>query len=231
MKLFKQLRQPLAHLGLAAALCVTCLGPLPAQAQSLSMLQEELIQRDNSNPERVRMAFWTPVEYFMLSSPNDVQGSKMLAETLRGYTMMLVLNADKSGVVIKPRPSEETLRNCSLQINDGPLLKPVADKDLSEDLRMLKGLLRPIFKNIIGDVGASFEFVLFRTADTKGNTNVDILKPGKLRLLTSGSSYEFKTPLAGAMPTMIDAQTGEEFPGTFRFSPFTGTVLKPKNSK
>jgi hypothetical protein len=40
-----------------------------------------------------------------------------------------------------------------------------------------------------------------------------------------GKSHKWRLPLVALLPPMVDAKSGEEFPGNYLFNPFTGEKL------
>jgi hypothetical protein len=88
-------------------------------------------------------------------------------------------------------------------------------------------MMRPVFGNMLGALGTHIAILVFPGVDKKGHRTVEPTKEGTLIVHVGKTATRYKLPLGSLLPPMIDAKSGEAFPGNYHFNPFTGDKLSP----
>ncbi len=163
----------------------------------------------------------------MIGDVKNVEEDKYIRSTFKGYLMFVVLkvNLRPNGVTAVLSHSD-TIASVSVQIDQGDLLVPIADKALSPEINRLAGAIRTYFRKSLGLMGESLEVVIFPDPATSSKTGA--LSEGLIKMRFAGDKFDWRLPLGSFLPVKVDSKTGEEFPGNFIFNPFTGNSLDRK---
>ncbi len=68
-------------------------------------------------------------------------------------------------------------------------------------------------------------FIVFAGRNAQGQRYADPTRPGILIVNLGPKEFQWRLPLGCLLPSEYDAKTGEEFPGNYVYSPFTGAKL------
>jgi len=198
-----------------------------AQALDPQGLAQDLKQQEIT-PTRIRLAIWLPPEFFMAVNPNSSpQIQEQMKRMLKGFVVFMVVDAQLSPLgspTAMPRP--ELLNSTTLTLADGKSLVPIADADLKGDLKVLRDILKPVMKNVAGPMGEAMDMVAFKLP--AGGADVSPADDGRLKLVVADHEYAWRLPLGSVLPPMFDLDSGERFPGNYRFNPYTGHKLETK---
>jgi hypothetical protein len=117
----------------------------------------------------------------------------------------------------------------SVTIEDfrGQQVSALPDDQISDSVRTLAQMLRPMFANMLGSFGQHVAIVMFPASDKNGRATVDPTKEGTFVAHVGDVEVRYRLPLGSLLPTTMDPKTGESFPGNFHFNPFTGAKLSP----
>lgn len=208
------------------AVIAVCLASPAARAVDLQQFVDQIYRYQHKEREVV-MVYWLPAEYYdeaLRDSPDmSDEDRKALVKTLKNYTLFAIAWVHVNSTGTQPWPRDEIAKTLDLHQN-GDSFQPIEYADMPEDLQNVVGILRPGIVKMFGDSGRGVEIFVYP------NTNVDkrILDPrekGSLKLHVYEMDFEWKTPLPILFPPKIDPKTGESFPGTYNFNPYTGDKL------
>jgi len=123
----------------------------------------------------------------------------------------------------------ESLVRGTFRIKDGEgrLYAPLPESEVSYDLRILSDRLQPPMVRTFGAFGKGTKLLVFDNRDADGKPIANPYEPGTLKLVSAQREFVYQLPLASALPPKVDAKTGEKFPGTYKFNPYTGEPLPP----
>jgi hypothetical protein len=215
---------------LFAAMMAMLVGfPVYGQKIDQGKFTQEL-QRTKNDKDSFQMVWWIPTEFWQASFENvpsmtEEQKDKFY-ETVNPYIVICVADVKTTmfGNFL-PCPKEEILSHLSVKVNGGKALKPLQESEISGDAKNLFAMMKPVLANGLGQFGKGMEFVCFDGLDADGNRLLDPKGDGKLTVKLNDSVYKWRLPLGSLLPPKYDSQTGDEFPGNFLYSPFTGAKL------
>ena len=205
-----------------------CIGLGQARAATVEKMLHDT-QRIAQGPEQLTLVWWIPSDFWrasMAQNPN-LTGEQIdhLVQLLDDYAIFAVV-AGKIGPLggFSARPSDDLRANVALTVGGTP--RPIAlDANLNADTRNFIAMMKPMIANMLGQLGQSFEFFVYPNA--KGDaTRLDPKKPGQFVYTVFDQAFEWKLPIGSFLPDMVDAKTGQAFPGDYVFNPYTGDRLK-----
>lgn len=202
------------------------------RAADISELAAELA-RTVKNGNDLTVAWWFPAEYWdetLKDSPDlsDEGRAKLVAE-MRNYTMVAIVRGHFYRSIFQPLPRTEIANNLTVHFN-GDVLGPLEDEDLTSEVRYVADVLKPVVARILGQFGKGVEIFLYSNSND-GKRLIDPRAKGLLQAQIFDDEVEWRTPLAALFPPKRDPKTGESFPGTYNYNPYTGDKLPPTNAK
>ena len=112
-----------------------------------------------------------------------------------------------------------------LEDSHGALYQPLDPSLVSGGMSNLLDAIRPVMANMMGAMGQHMVFMAFPSADKAGHPVADETGNGSLTVCVGDAALRYQLPLASLLPPSLDPKTGESFPGTYRFNPYTGDKL------
>jgi len=184
-------------------------------------------QQLKSEGSGMTIVWWIPSEYWEASFRQDKtlseDGIKMFLETVDQYDLALVIDVE-FGMMgsIKGKGPEYVNSHITLTY-DGETYQPLPVKDINDDMINFLDMMKPLFVNMMGNLGNEIEFAVFQKDGAK---IINPLSEGHFELNYDGDDFRFRLPLAALLPDKVDPKTGEVFPGNYEFNPYTGDALK-----
>jgi len=210
----------------------TALGALwmfcsPAGAGVQELVQET--QRTVTADGQVTMVWWMPREFWdeslkaSAAAMPDALRAQILA-MVENYNILAVMRGRTGALGLTDvQPKAEMQQNISVEF-DGQVVAPLAPDQLDPAAQLLLAQLKPGLAATIGQMGQAMEFLVYPGKVGEGRL-ADPAKPGELKVAFYGNTLRFRLPLGSLLPPSIDGKTGEQFPGNYRFNPFTGDRL------
>ena len=228
--LFGRSRRALV-LGIAMMIALTAY--LPAKAADgpdYAALIRDLTKMQKT-PAGMTVVIWMPGEFWKLAlSANGRLTKKGISDTLdviRPYTLIAVLDAQSTAFGGYSYTDDQALMT-SVRLEDsrGALYQPLDPGLVSGGMRNMLDAMRPIMGNMMGAMGQHMVFLAFPGADKAGHPLADATGNGSLTVRVGDTALRYQLPLESLLPPSLDPKTGESFPGTYRFNPYTGDKLK-----
>lgn len=188
-------------------------------------------RRDDIGREGLALAWWIPSplwEAALTRAGVDERTAGLLIPLRSRYTIVAVVKGgvDDAGTLTFLNEADTRAVTWVLD-RDGTRLAPIAETRLAGEIRVLFSAIRPELANAIGPAGRYLHFFAFPATDATGRALADPYADGELSVALGDSRLRFRTPLPSLLRPMRDAASGEAFPGTFRFNPYTGAHLRP----
>lgn len=208
---------------------------LNAQEDSLPGVSDfvpEIMQvRDDHG--KIFMTLWMPWQYWetaMLSTTNGKplpQDVRDMISAMKQYNIFGIVDAKATpyGVVYA---DEKNIRDSiALNVGDSVKLKPVAEEDLPENVRLLVSLLKPTMRQMLGNMGNNLAFVVFPNVDSKNNYYIDAKNPGQFTLQwRSDVPFSWRLPLDVLTPPKYCPMDNEKLSGKYHYCPYHGNKLE-----
>ncbi len=212
-----------------ALLCTFSLSSI--HAGTVTLIKET--QQTRSTAEATKLVWWMPNEFFIQSSQERGSSKKTLDETLAligDYAIFAVIDTKIGNFgTITAKTQSEVAASTHLLLNGKTRIEALNEAEIPEGVQTMTAILKPMFANMMGSLGKSFQFVIFKNRQDDGSLLIDASKTGSFTFMLSGDAFAWRLPLGSLLPVRFDPKTGEEFPGNYNFSPFSGDklVLKP----
>jgi len=216
-----------------------------ARAQERPDFRALILETQKKSDVVGELAFvwWLPEQFWRAawsSGPNPVAEARMdqLLAIVRRYTIVGVVNGRMGPMGGATFMSEDEVRS-TVTIKDaaGTSYVPLAEASIDPDLKNLLQILKPMFTNIAGPIGQNINFLVFPSKSDGGRPVADATSHGALYVLVGEREFKYDLPLVSLLPPKIDPDTGQKFPGNYRFNPYTGRELgtasptKPSGSR
>ncbi len=194
---------------------------------------QELIketQKMHQSQDSVQIVWWMPDEYWQKAFENSPglteEQKKIFCNAVNDYIVLGIVDAKMSsfGGII-PMNKETIMKKITVTIGDQLTLTPLPDQSVSADAKNLFSMMKPVLENMLGQVGKGFAFICFNGKNKKGEQFIDPKKDGSFTVVLGDQSYKWRLPLGSLLPPRFDPKTGEQFPGNYKYSPFTGSSL------
>jgi hypothetical protein len=175
--------------------------------------------------------WWIPAEFWMAAMAADkkVPDSEKqdIIDLFRENTVVGVVVGEMGALGVQKFRSDDDIR-AGLRLVDpaGREYAPLAANKVDKQLQLMLQILKPMLASVVGEMGNNLNFYVFPGKAKDGKRTADPLAEGKLVVKLSDESYPFRLPLGSVMPARFDPVTGERFPGSYRFNPFTGAQLQ-----
>jgi hypothetical protein len=211
---------------------------MPARAQQQARPYEQVpindlvsqTQKASPSAGTVDLVWWLPPAFWEVSLAHapgvDDSMRKEIHDLFGKYAVVAAVKGAIGNFGVNSYLSEDELRGkLQLVAPDGSVHTPIATADLDPRLNVVVGVLKPVFQSMLGDLGKNLNFFAF-PGEADGHAMVDPLGKGKMVVRLDGEDYDFRLPLDALLVPSQDPKTLEQFPGSYRFNPYTGAALR-----
>ena len=197
---------------------------------SVNDLVEET-QRSTGDADKLRLVWWVPVEFWEVSLASDPSMTKEqlteFIDVLDDYTMIGVIEGTVGpfgGITYESRNAiKEELTITSTM---GTVLRPLDDDDINPDAQNLLDMLKPIFSNMLGNMGENLQMMLFEGYESGLDRVADPKKEGVFKVQVFEETLEWKLPLGSLMPPKTCPVDGQLLNGAWLYCPWHGKKLE-----
>jgi hypothetical protein len=175
------------------------------------------------------MIWWIPDEFWEQTLKDNptvpAAGRKELLLIVSQYLVFAVVEGTIDPLGEFNAESREALvGKMSIKVGEKEL-QPLDEDDLTFAAKNFFQTMKPLLGRTVGKIGQSMEFIVFEGRDRQDQRYADPLKKGQLITKFGPKEFKWRLPLGSLLPPKYDAATGEQFPGNFDFSPYTGAKL------
>ena len=148
------------------------------------------------------------------------------------YILVAVMDAHKSITAFRYTDIDNLINEATIEDSHGNTYSPLAPDSVAEDIRNIMQAMRPLLTNMMGAMGQHMEMLVFPSTDKSGNFIADPKSDGSLTLHLGDAAMRYRLPIGSILPPALDPKTGESFPGSYHFNPYTGSklVLRPTDT-
>src|SRR5215467_2144410 len=148
----------------------------PGPELDIQQMVKETEQFD-MRPHKMAIFWWIPPDYWDAALRQQGYNSERVRNVFKPFRdynvfMIAVGNMESSGMNWAKEP--EVKKNVLLRDQRGTSYKPLADVPL--EISGIIDLMRPVFKNMMGNFGEGLQFIVFPVRDDAGNIFADAHK-------------------------------------------------------
>jgi hypothetical protein len=212
---------------LALALLLASGSPLMSQGADLQAIIRDT-QRMVKTGNHITMVWWIPYYYWEASFDSSTkiapEARKQVLEMLSHYNIVSLadVNFDALGA-LHSKTEADLAANTVLQL-DGHPVAMLAVADLPDGMKNLLAIVRPILGNALGTFGKDMVLQIYPGSKDANETNWE-KREGKLAVRVYDQNFLWRLPLPSTLPPRHNPKTGDEYPGDYKFDPYTGDRL------
>ncbi len=194
------------------------------------LMRELTLTRNDAG--RLTMTMWLPDEFwrvvFAHRGAMTDRGINDYIAIVHPYTLVAVLDGQIGIAAYRYTDVESLANEVTIEDAHGERYGPLPQDAIAEDVRNMIQMFRPLLSNTMGAMGQHMEFLVFPSADKGGHPLADPKSSGSLIVHVGEVSMRYRLPLGSLLVPSVDRKTGESFPGSYRFNPFSGDKLVPQ---
>ena len=176
------------------------------------------------------MVWWIPPEFWAASAP---QLTAEDLKPLRQYVTIAVVAGKLAAFGVDFASDEDLFNNTTLRDANGKEYKPYKEKEVQASVQMLSTILRPVMKNLIGQMGEHLVLLHFPAKNAKGEAIADPTKKGSFsvrvrKVVGAEQVLEWRLPLTSLSPPRFCPAGKERVKANWSFCPFHGVALDKK---
>lgn len=181
---------------------------------------------------RLTIALWMPDEFWRIALQNSGRMTdKGIADyiaVMHPYSLLAVMDAQRGITAFHYTDTDALIKEAAIEDSHGNTYSPLALDSVAEDVRNLIQMMRPLLAKMMGAMGEHMEFLVFPNSDKLGHPVADPKGEGSLTLHIGDVAMRYRLPIGSVLPPALDPKTGESFPGSYHFNPYTGGKLVPR---
>ncbi len=222
--------------------CLTALGAAPvhsdaatetAVAPGADSVDYAALTRDltltRNVDGRLTITMWMPDEFWRASFQNGGrltdQGIAQYIAVIHPYTMVAVLDAQRGITAFRYTDLDTIINEVTIEDAHGATYSPLPPESVADEMKNLIQIIRPLLSKMMGAMGQHMEILVFPSVDKAGHSIADPKRDGSLTLHLGDIAMRYRLPLGSVLPPSLDQKTGESFPGSYHFNPYTGNKL------
>jgi hypothetical protein len=183
---------------------------------------------------KLTVSIWMPDEFWRIALKSSGRMTdKGIADyiaIMHPYILVALMDAQRGITAFRYTDTDTLVNETTIEDSHGSTYRPLAPDSVSEDIRNLIQSMRPLLANMMGAMGQHMEFLVFPNIDNGGHLIADPMSDGSLTLHVGVATMRYRLPIGSMLPLAIDPKTGESFPGSYHFNPYTGGKLVQRPS-
>ncbi len=188
------------------------------------------VQIWNKEGSKMALTFWIPTSYWRLAlegSPNVTEESiQLIEQTFEAYLFVCVLELTMdAGAEMTFKEESQIRKGLYARAHGNKVLLPLKDKDIPETTLYFMETMKPMFEQMLGQMGKGMHFYLFDNQDKNGNMLVDEYEKGSLIIKHSDHEFNFELPLVILLPDKFCPTDNAVMKGNWNFCPMHGVKL------
>jgi len=211
---------------ICGSLCMTF--AQEGQVDINALVQET--QKMSQDADEMTLIWWIPEEFWQVSFEQDPGVSAAEVEEfmklLRPFVLVVAVDGrigSFGGITYK---SESSIRgNIRLIDSGGGLHRPLNDENIDADTKNFLAMIKPVFVNMLGQMGENMHFILFPAKDNNGQRIAVAKSKSSFAVRLSGKDFTWDLPLDSLVPAQICPKCQHKCSGSWNFCPMCGTAL------
>ncbi|MFT5750816.1 MAG: hypothetical protein ACI828_000546 [Flavobacteriales bacterium] len=195
-----------------------------------AMLDETQFASDHE--DYVDLIWWIPMEYWKAVYAQDssipIDEAKEMTALLENYDIVAAVRGKIGyfgGVTFQ---DEVSIRKDLIFEYDGITYDPMDNNDIDADLKSFIDIMRPMFSNMMGNMGENLYFVVYQDGASE-SAIIDPYSDKKLTLTLSDFSDNLQFPLSSLLQPKKCPKDEALFNGKWSYCPHHGDALTLQN--
>ena len=188
------------------------------------------IQIWNKEGNNMSLSFWLPESYWryaLADTPGvTIEVANQILMTFEDYVFICAvdLNINTDGSILF---SDQFQVGESISIEDqlGNKYLPLSDTEISNDALAMSEMLKPMFAQMLGQMGQGMHFFFFKVKDENGKNIINELEEGRFIVRHSNKEFKYELPLVVLLPPKNCPVDSLEMKGNWSYCPFHGDKL------
>lgn len=182
----------------------------------------QIIKKVDSN---MKMVWWIPTEYWNISTKGSPLATKEALEEIENaigdYTIFAALDGD---IGVGRINYKDTVKIKIVVPNNEEFL-PMENDEISKETKNILRTLKPVFVNMIGDMGRNLNFYVFQNMDSAGNRILTPQNNGSFTVKLNDEDFQWILPLDSFVPKKKCPIDKKEMSGSWNYCPWHGEIL------
>ena len=212
--------------------------PPPAEATTAAEPELDLpalakeTEKVDMHLHKIGIFWWVPPDYWLAAlrqqGYNAEQAHNVL-QPFRQYNLFIVGTGDLGVGDVSWVKEPEVKKNLLLRDQHGNKYKPM--EEVPADIGAIIEVMKPIFKNMMGNLGGGLQFMVFPLKDGAGNVFADARKESEIFLDVSDlmgpgtMTYTWRFPLTALVPAKYCPAGKEKVEANWKYCPWHGVKL------
>ena len=208
----------------------------PATAAEVGMDTSAMVketQQIDQHSSKMGLFWWVPVEFWeqsAMKSGISAEEARQYFKPLRDYNMFLIGIGTLRLGTIDWRSDADVRKSIVLRDQAGNTYKPL--ETVSADARSFNDILKPMFKNMLGQFGEGVRIIYFPIKDSTGNIFADPRRSSEFSLVVTGlidsgnNVYTWRLPLSSMTPPRYCPVGKEKLDASWKYCPWHGNKLE-----
>lgn len=192
-------------------------------------LLKDIVYTHTANNE-ITILYWFPEIYWEVMAAKDPKSITpevitQLKQMLGNKSIFIAVSGKLNSSTRFQAKEESYMRSNISVVLNGKTYKAIADNKLSEDLKMLNSYLKPMFSQMLGEMGSGMAIFYFEITDNSGENILNPYKDLDFNLNLASVKNTFHLPLPSLFQDSKCTNDGESFPANYEFCPYHGSKL------
>lgn len=169
--------------------------------------------------ENMKQVIWFPLVYWEIALKDSPQVTpealKMMQDIFKDYEVFLALDINLNPFGIQ----KNDIKTFTLKVNEKEI-KPV--EDYPSDLSSILSYVKPMFKQMLGQMGESMEIFVF---ENRNNTIPLPYTKNEFFVTINEKVFRYRLPIAELVLKKTCPSTNEKMNGSWEYCPWCGSKL------
>lgn len=215
-----------------AILFIICTNAFSQSSKKIDMTEYvREIQIWDKQENNMSLAFWIPSSYWRIALEDSPQVTPELINQIEtafeDFMVVCALDLDINLDGTMTFTKEQDLRK-SISILDsmGNDYFPLTNEQLSPEALSFSDAIRPMFAQMLGQMGQGMHFYFFKIKDSDGVNIINEYEKGRFTIKHSNREFKYSLPLVTLLPPKKCPIDSADMKGNWNFCPIHGVKLE-----